>query len=323
MRLAGVPYSIIAEQGGGILTTVRATRELTEEQLVEAALSRLNALAAEGATCVEIKSGYGLTAADEIKMLRAAKRLEERTPIEISPTLLAAHAVPTEFIGRSDEYIDLIVDQILPTIAEQNLADAVDAFCEGIAFSSAQCDRVWSAARRFGLAVKGHVEQLSNQGGARLLAQHGAWSADHLEYLNDDGIAALAKSGTTAVLLPGAYYFLRETRRPPIERLRAECVPLAVATDFNPGTSPFASLRLAMNLACVLYGLTPEEALVGATREAARALGRSERMGTLTVGKQANFLVWDVDHPAEIVCQLGVNRLHSRVFRGTVENVRA
>jgi imidazolonepropionase len=322
MRLSGVPYAEIARRGGGILTTVRATRASSEDELVMTALPRLRTLAAEGATCVEIKSGYGLTRDDELKMLRAARRLEREVPVEIASTLLAAHAVPPEFTGHADNYVDQIVTEMIPSVADGHLAEAVDCFCERVAFSTAQCDRIWSAARAHGLAVKGHVEQLSNQHGAEVLARHVAWSADHLEYLDDAGVAALASAGIVAVLLPGAYYFLRETQKPPVERLRAAGVPLAVATDLNPGTSPFASLRLAMNLACVLFGLTPEESLAGVTREAARALGRGARLGTLATGKQADFLVWDVDHPAEIVCSLGVNRLQSRIFRGRVANVQ-
>jgi imidazolonepropionase len=322
MRLSGVSYAEISRRGGGILTTVRATRVSSEDELVTTALPRLRTLAAEGATCVEIKSGYGLTCVDELKMLRAARRLEQELPVEIASTFLAAHAVPPEFTGRADEYVDEVVKVMIPAVAGEHLADAVDCFCERVAFSAAQCDRIWSAARAHGLAVKGHVEQLSNQHGAAVLARHGAWSADHLEYLDEAGVAALAAAGTIAVLLPGAYYFLRETQKPPVERLRAAGVPLAVATDLNPGTSPLASLRMAMNLACVLFGLTPEESLAGATREAAGALGRGRRLGTLAAGKQACFLVWDVEHPAEIVCALGVNRLQSRIFRGRVANVQ-
>jgi imidazolonepropionase len=322
-RLAGVSYAEIARRGGGIMTTVRATRAMTEDELVASALPRLRALAAEGVTCVEIKSGYGLTLDDECKMLRAAKRMAHHLSMEVSPTLLAAHAVPPEFDRRAEEYVDRIVNETIPCVAELKLAEAVDAFCEHLAFSPDQCDRVWSASRQRGLAVKGHVEQLSNQHGTERLARHGAWSADHLEYLDAAGVAALAETGTVAVLLPGAFYFLRETQRPPVAQLRAAGVPIAVATDHNPGTSPFASLRLAMNLGCVLFGLTVEEALAGVTREAARALGRGNRLGTLSVGKQADFLLWDVEHPAEIVCQLGVNPLMARVFRGKVARVES
>jgi imidazolonepropionase len=316
LRLAGVPYAEIAKRGGGILSTVKATRAATEDELVAAALPRLRALAAEGVTCVEVKSGYGLTTADELKILRAARRVASELGLELSPTLLAAHAVPPEFAGRSDDYVALVCDEMIPTAAREKLADAVDVFCESIAFSVSQCDRIFAAARKHGLAVKGHVEQLSNSHGAELVARHRGWSADHLEYLDDAGIAAMARSGTVAVLLPGAYYFLREKQKPPVEALRAAGVPLAVATDLNPGTSPFASLRLAMNMACVLFGLSPEEALAGVTREAAKALGRGDRLGTLEPGKRADFLIWDVPHPAEIVCQLGVIPPVERVVRG-------
>jgi imidazolonepropionase len=322
-RLSGVSYAEVARLGGGIMNTVRATRAAPEDELVALANPRAQALIEEGVTCLEIKSGYGLTTADELKMLRAARRLGQELPVEISSTLLAAHAVPPEFTGGADAYVDLILNEIIPKVAEQQLAEAVDVFCESIAFNVDQCDRVWPAAKRHGLAVKGHVEQLSNQHGAVRLAAHRAWSADHLEYLDDAGVSALAASGTTAVLLPGAYYFLRQAKKPPIEKLRAAGVPMAVATDYNPGTSPFASIRLAMNLACVLFGLTPEESLAGATRHAATALGRADRLGTLAAGKQADFLIWDVDHPAEIVCSLGVNRLVSRVFRGKTDDVAA
>lgn len=315
-RLAGVAYTEIAKQGGGILSTVRATRAMSEEQLLEAAVPRLQALICEGVTCVEIKSGYGLTLGDELKMLRVAKRLGERLKIEVSPTLLAAHAVPPEFAGRADDYVSLICDEMIPLVAKDKLAEAVDVFCETIAFSVEQCNRIFIAAKQHGLAVKGHVEQLSNSHGAELVAKHGGWSADHLEYLDNIGVRAMAKVGTVAVLLPGAFYFLREKQKPPVDALRAAGVPMAVASDLNPGTSPFAALRLAMNMACVLYGLSPEEALAGVTREAAKALGRSDRLGTLEVGKRADFLVWDVTHPAEIVCQLGVNPLVERVVRG-------
>jgi imidazolonepropionase len=318
MRLSGVPYAEIARRGGGILSTVRATRATSEDELVAAAIPRLQALFAEGVTCVEIKSGYGLTTDDELKMLRVARRLGEQFPVEVSPTLLAAHAVPPEFIGRGEDYVSLIADEMIPATARRGLAEAVDVFCEHIAFSPAQCDRIFSAARQHGLAVKGHFEQLSDQHGAELVARYQGWSADHLEYLSYAGVIALANSGTVAVLLPGAFYFLREQQKPPVNQLRAARVPTAVASDLNPGTSPFASLRLTMNLACVLFGLAPEEALAGVTREAARALGRADRLGTLRAGKRADFLIWDVTHPAEIVCSLGISPLAERVFRGQV-----
>jgi imidazolonepropionase len=249
-----------------------------------------------------------------------AKRLAFQLPVEVSPTLLAAHAVPPEFAGRADEYVSLIIYDMFPKITAERLAEAVDVFCETIAFTYRQCARIFNHALKRGIEIKGHVEQLSNSRGAELVARCGGWSADHLEYLDERGVKALARSGTVAVLLPGAFYFLREKQKPPVERLRAAGVPLAVGTDLNPGTSPFASVRLAMNQACVLFGLTPEEALAGATREAARALGRGDRLGTLAVGKQADFLVWDVEHLAEIVCSLGINPLRERVFRGQVTN---
>jgi imidazolonepropionase len=318
LRLSGVPYTEIARRGGGILSTVRATRCAWEDELVAAARPRMWALAHEGVTCVEIKSGYGLTTGDELKLLRAARRVASECGVEVSTTLLAAHAVPPEFAGRADDYVSLICDEMIPIVARDRLAEAVDVFCESIAFTVPQCDRIFAAAKAHGLAVKGHVEQLTNSHGAELVARHGGWSADHLEYLDVAGVQALAKAGTVAVLLPGAYYFLREKQKPPVDALRAAGVPMAVASDLNPGTSPFASLRLAMNLACVLYDLTPEETLAGVTREAAKALGRADRLGTLEVGKQADFLVWNVTHPAEIVCQLGVNPLVERVVNGKV-----
>jgi len=315
MRLTGVTYADIAKRGGGILSTMKALRAATEDELVAAAIPRLRVLAAEGVMCVEIKSGYGLTTADELKMLRAARRVAAEVGIELSPTLLAAHVVPPEFTDRADDYVSLICDEMIPAVAREKLADAVDVFCESIAFSVAQCDRVFTAAKQHGLAVKGHVEQLTNMHGAELVARHGGWSADHIEYLDDASVAAMAKAGTVAVLLPGAFYFLREKQKPPVAALRAAGVPMAVATDLNVGSSPFASLRLAMNMACVLFGLSPEEALAGVTRNAAKALGRGNRLGTLEVGKQANFLVWDVSHPAEIVCQLGANPLVETLSR--------
>jgi imidazolonepropionase len=315
-RWSGVSYEEIARAGGGILATVRATRALDASQLFDASLPRLDALVREGATTVEIKSGYGLTFDDEMKMLRVARRLGERVPVRIRTTLLAAHAVPPEFTGRADEYVDWICREMIPAASAEGLADAVDVFCEHIAFSIAQCRRIFEAAEKYGLPVKGHFEQRSNLGGARLAAQCRAVSADHLEHLDAEGVEALARSRTTAVLLPGAFYFLKETRRPPVELLRAAGVPMAVATDLNPGTCPLASIRLAINMACVQFGLTPEEALTGATRHAARALGLSDLIGTLAVGRSADFLVWDIEHPAELVCELGVSRPRQRIFQG-------
>jgi imidazolonepropionase len=318
MRWSGASYEEIARQGGGILATVRATRALDEVELLAASLPRLQALAAEGVTTVEIKSGYGLTLADELKMLRVARRLAEQVPVNVSTTLLAAHALPPEFAGRADDYVTHVCDEMIPAAAAERLVDAVDVFCERIAFSPAQCERVFKTAVRHGLPVKGHFEQLSNQGGARLAARFKALSADHLEHLDAAGAQALAEAGTVAVLLPGACYFLRETQKPPVAALRAAGVPMAVASDLNPGTCPLASLRLAMNMACTLFGLSPEEAFLGATRHAAGALGLTDRVGTLAVGKQADFLVWDIDHPAELVCEFGVPRLRQRVFNGKI-----
>ncbi len=319
MRLAGVSYSEIARRGGGILNTVRATRAASEDELLALALPRAKALAVEGVTCVEIKSGYGLTLADELKMLRVARRIGEQLPLDVSPTLLAAHVVPPEFSGRADDYIDHIIHDMLP--AAKGLAEAVDVFCEGIAFSTAQCERLFTAAKAHGFAIKAHAEQLTLQRGSEAVARHGGWSADHLEFLDEQGVNALRAASTVAVLLPGSFYFLRETQKPPAALLRASCVPMALATDFNPGTSPFASLRLAMNQACVMFGLSPEEALRGATAHAAQALGRGAQLGTLTPGKRADFLLWDVAHPAEIVCSLGTNPLVERVVRGKVTHV--
>ncbi|KZE32447.1 imidazolonepropionase [Crenobacter luteus] len=321
MRQQGASYQDVAAAGGGIVSTVRATRQLSEQGLVDAALPRLKALVKEGVTCVEVKSGYGLTLADEIKQLRAAHRLSHLLPVEVATTLLAAHAVPPEYAGRADDYVDHVVDVILPAVAEAGLAEAVDVFCESVGFSPAQTRRVFEAAQARGLAVKGHVEQLSNLYGAALVAEFGGLSADHVEYLDDAGVAALAAAGTVAVLLPGAFYFLRETQKPPVAALRDAGVAMAVATDLNPGTSPFASIRLAMNQACVLFGLTPEEALAGVTRHAARALGRGDTHGRLAAGCVADFLVWDVDHPAELAYALGTNPLALRVFRGVAQHI--
>ena len=320
LRLTGVAYDEIARQGGGILSTVRATRALDEDELVAVSLPRAKALAAEGVTTIEIKSGYGLTLEDELKTLRAARRLEKALPLTVTTTLLAAHALPPEFAGRADAYIDYICDVILPAAA--NLADAVDVFCESIGFSPAQCERVFKAARSLRLPIKGHMEQLSNLGGSALAARFGALSVDHLEYLDAAGIAALREAGTTAVLLPGAFYFLREKQLPPVDALRAAGVPMAIATDLNPGTSPFASIRLMLNMACTLFRLTPEEALAGVTRNAARALGRSDSIGTLEVGKWADLALWTIDHPAELAYQVGVECLRESVHRGTTRHVR-
>lgn len=315
-RLLGVPYQQIAAQGGGIVSTVRATRALNEAQLAAASLPRLQALMAEGVTTLECKSGYGLNLDDEIKQLRVARQLADSQPVEIAPTLLSAHALPPEFAGDADGYITHVIRDILPSVAEQGLAEAVDVFCESVGFSPAQTRRVFEAAQQHGLRVKGHVEQLSNLQGAALVAEFGGLSADHIEYLDDAGVEAMRVAGTVAVLLPGAFYFLRETQKPPVAALRAAGVPMAVSTDLNPGTSPFASIRLAMNQACVLFGLSPEEALAGTTRHAAQALGRGHSHGRLALDHVADLLLWDIEHPAEIVYGLGVNLLAERVFRG-------
>ncbi len=317
-QFCGVSYAEIAKKGGGILSTVRATRGATEAELEELSLPRLHALIAEGVTTIEIKSGYGLTAADELKMLRVARELGRRAKVTVRTTLLAAHALPPEFTGRADDYVKLICEEIIPAAVAEKLADAVDVFCEHIAFSTSHCERIFAAAQRCGLPVKGHMEQLSNLGGSRLAARFNALSVDHLEYLDQAGVEAIASSGTAAVLLPGAFYSLRETQKPPVASLRAARVPMALGSDLNPGTAPFASLRLAMNMGCTLFGLTPDEALAGVTRHAALALGLSVELGALAVGHQADFLVWDIEEPSELVCELGVNKLRQRVFRGEV-----
>lgn len=316
MRLDGASYEEIARAGGGILSTMRATRGASEADLVAAALPRLDALIAEGVTTVEIKSGYGLDTDSEIRMLRAARRLGEERPVHIATTFLGAHALPPEYAGDADGYIAMLVDDMLPAVARLGLADAVDAFCEGIGFSRDQTDRLFAAARQAGLPVKLHAEQLSNQHGAALAASHDALSADHLEYLDDAGIAAMAAAGTVATLLPGAFYFMRETRLPPVEALRLANVPIALATDCNPGTSPLTSLLLAMNMGATLFHLTVAECLAGVTRNAARALGLADRVGTIEAGKRCDLAIWDVERPAELVYRMGCNPLHARIWSG-------
>jgi len=306
-RLNGVSYEQIAREGGGIMSTVKATRATTEDTLLAASLPRVRALLDEGVTTLEVKSGYGLDLETERRMLRVARRLEATLPVNVRTTYLGAHALPPEFPGRPDDYIEHLCEHILPELAAQGLVDAVDAFCENIGFTPAQTERVFRAAKALGLPVKLHAEQLSDQGGAALVARYQGLSADHLELLSADGIAAMAKAGTVAVLLPGAFYFLRETRLPPIEGLRQAGVPMAVATDCNPGTSPMTSLLLAMNMACTLFRLTPQEALAGVTRHAARALGLADRIGTLAPGKAADFVLWNIDRPAELAYAIGAN----------------
>lgn len=315
LRLNGASYEEIARAGGGILSTVTATRAATEDDLVAQALPRLDAIMAQGATTVEIKSGYGLTIADEIKMLRAARRLGTLRPVTITATHLAAHAIPPEYKGNPDDYITDVAIPSLRAAQAQGLVDAVDAFCETIAFTPAQVDRLFTAARALGLRVKLHAEQLSDLGGAQLAARHAALSADHLEHLSPEGIADMAHAGTVATILPGAFYTLRDTHVPPIAALRAAGVPMAVATDCNPGSSPMTSLPLAMNMACTLFRMTPEEALLGTTAHAARALGLTDR-GTLAAGQRADLAIWDLSHPAELSYRIGAEALHRTIIGG-------
>jgi imidazolonepropionase len=315
-RLAGETYEAIAREGGGILSTVKATRAASREELVEAALPRLDALIAEGVTTIEVKSGYGLTQQDEIKQLEAARELGKRRPASVTTTFLGAHTIPPEYRGNSDGYVYLLCNEMIPEVARQGLADAVDAFCETIAFTPAQVRRVFEAAKAAGLPVKLHAEQLSNQGGAALAAGFGALSADHLEHLDPAGAEAMARAGTVAVLLPGAYYATRETQPPPTEVLRRLTVDIAVASDSNPGTSPLVSLLLTMNMAATLFRLTVEECLAGVTRNAAKALRRQADIGTLEAGKRCDLAIWSVERPAELVYWIGRNPLHARVWGG-------
>jgi imidazolonepropionase len=317
-RLNGVSYAEIAAAGGGIISTVNATRDATEDELLAQALFRLKPLLAEGVTCVEIKSGYGLSVESELKMLRVIRRLGVILPVEVKSTCLAAHALPPEFKGRADDYIDLICDTLLPVVASENLADAVDAFCEHLAFSPDQVERVFTAAAALGLPVKLHAEQLSSLHGSALAARHHALSADHLEYATEDDAKAMAASGTVAVLLPGAYYLLRETQCPPVAHFRQHNVPMALASDANPGTSPALSLRLMLNMGCTLFRLTPEETLAGITCHGARALGLQETHGTLETGKVADFIHWPLSRPAELVYWLGGQLPCTIVYRGEI-----
>jgi len=306
LRLHGARYEDIAKAGGGIVSTVRATREASEEALYQAALTRLENLMAEGVTGVEIKSGYGLDLATEQKQLRVATRLRDQTGLRVQRTFLGAHALPPEYKDRADEYIDLVCDTMIPALHREGLIDAVDAFCENIGFSRAQTTRVFEAARQHGLPVKLHAEQLSNQHGAALAAGYAALSADHLEYLDEEAVAAMAAAGTVAVLLPGAFYFLRETKKPPVDLLRRYGVPMAVATDHNPGTSPVHSLLLMLSMGCTFFHLTPEESLAGVTRHAAAALGW-DGCGMLRAGMAADFVLWDIAEPAELCYRFGFN----------------
>jgi len=314
LRLNGATYEEIARAGGGIRSTVTATRAASAEQLFAQSKPRLDALMAEGVTTIEIKSGYGLDTASEIKMLRTARRLGEASDVSVVTSFLGAHALPAEYAGRPDDYISLVCDKMLPAVASERLADAVDAFCENIGFTAAQTERVFQAAKKFNLPVKLHAEQLTDMKGTALAARYGALSCDHLEYAQEDGIAAMAAAGTVAVLLPGAFYFLREKQLPPVDLLRRYKVPMALASDCNPGSSPVTSLLLMLNMACTLFRLTPEEALAGVTRNGARALGLGDR-GTLETGKRADFVLWDISSPAELAYRFGFNPVR-QIVRG-------
>ncbi|WP_119738093.1 imidazolonepropionase [Pseudomonas sp. Larv2_ips] len=317
-RLQGVSYADIAAQGGGIASTVRATRAATEDELFASAHKRLRSLLRDGVTTVEIKSGYGLDLVNERKMLRVARRLGEALPVSVRATCLAAHALPPEYKDRADDYIDHICHEMLPALAAEGLVDAVDAFCEYLAFSPEQVERVFKVAQQLGLPVKLHAEQLSSLHGSSLAARYHALSADHLEFMTEDDAIAMAASGTVAVLLPGAFYFLRETQLPPMDALRKHGVKIAIASDLNPGTSPALSVRLMLNMACTLFRMTPEEALAGATQHAATALGMGDTHGSLQVGKVADFVAWQIDRPADLAYWLG-GELDKRVVRHGVD----
>jgi imidazolonepropionase len=319
LRLLGATYEQIAREGGGIVSTVKATRAADEDALFRQSARRLDDFIAEGVTTIEIKSGYGLNTETEMRQLRVARRLGRERSIEVVATYLGAHALPPEANGDKAAYITSVVDESMPAVAAAGLADAVDAFCESIAFSPGEVARVFDAARRLGLPVKLHADQLSNFGGAALAARFGALSADHLEHTDAAGVQAMARAGTVAVILPGAYYYIRETTPPPIALFREHGVPMALATDCNPGTSPMTSLLLAMNMAATLFRMTVQECLAGVTREAARALGRAADSGTLEPGKWCNLAIWNIERPAELVYRIGANPLHARVFRGSLD----
>ena len=316
MRLEGASYEDISRAGGGIASSMKATRAASEAQLVASGLKRLDHLLAEGVTTIEIKSGYGLDKDTEIRCLTAARQLARERDVSVVTSFLGAHAMPPEANGDKDAYIDTVIAEMLPAIAELKLADAVDAFCEGIAFSPEQTARVFDAAKKLGLPVKLHADQLSNLHGAKLAADHSALSADHLEHTDEDGVIALTKAGTVAVVLPGAYYTLRETQAPPIALFRKHGTHLALATDSNPGTSPLTSLLLTMNMGATLFRMTVDECLLGVTREGARALGKLNEIGTLEIGKVCDLAIWDIEHPAELVYRVGFNPLHARVWHG-------
>jgi imidazolonepropionase len=316
LRLQGASYEEIARAGGGIVSTVKATRAASEAELIAGALKRLDALIGEGVTTLEVKSGYGLETATELRQLKAARALGRERPVGIRTSFLGAHALPPEAGGDKDRYIDLVCSEMLPAVAQAGLADAVDGFMEGIAFSGEHMTKVFRAAKTLGLPVKLHADQLSNLGGASLAAGFGALSADHLEHTDETGVAAMAKAGTVAVLLPGAYYFIRETKKPPVEAFRTHGVPMALATDCNPGSSPLTSPLLVMNMAATLFRMTVAECLAGLTREGARALGLLGEIGTLEAGKSCDLAIWDIERPAELVYRMGFNPLHARVWRG-------
>ncbi|MFD2167229.1 imidazolonepropionase [Thalassotalea euphylliae] len=316
MRLQGKSYEEIAKAGGGIVSTVAATRAASEQSLVDSAAPRLQTLFEQGVTTLEIKSGYGLDTDNELKMLRAAKTLSSQFPVTVKTTFLGAHALPTEYAGRADDYIELVCHEMIPAVAEQQLADAVDVFCEGIGFDIKQTEAVFSAARSHELPVKVHAEQLSNLGGTALAAKYQALSSDHVEFLDEAGISAMADANMTAVLLPGAFYFLRETQLPPIDLLRKHNVDMAIATDANPGSSPINSIQLMLNMACTLFRLTPSEALAGVTCHGAKALGLGDNKGKLAVGYDADFALWHIQQPAELCYQFGVNPLKSLFISG-------
>ena len=317
MRLGGASYEEVARAGGGINSTVTATRDASEEDLLRSALTRVDVLISEGVTTLEIKSGYGLNIESELKMLRVARKIACERPVRVKTSFLGAHSVPAEYSGRADAYLDEVCLPALAAADEAGLVDAVDGFCEGIAFSREQIRRVFEAAKSLGLPVKLHAEQLSNLGGAQLAAEFGAMSGDHLEYATEEDVVAMARAGMVAVLLPGAFYFLRETKFPPIEALRSHGVAMALATDCNPGTSPLTSPLLVMNMACTLFRMTPEEALSGVTLRGAQALGLTD-CGKLCAGARADLAIWDVEHPAELAYRIGFNPLHKRVFAGAM-----
>ncbi|MFK3978012.1 imidazolonepropionase [Shewanella vesiculosa] len=317
-RLQGATYAEIARAGGGIISTVNACRDADEAELFELGRQRLNALAREGVTTVEIKSGYGLNTETELKLLRVARELGEHHHIDVCTTFLGAHAIPPEYKDNADAYIDLVINDMLPAVIAENLADAVDVFCENIAFSIEQTERVLTAAKQAGLQIKLHAEQLTNMGGSALAAKLGAKSVDHIEFLDEAGVKAISESGTCATLLPGAFYFLRETQLPPIELLRQYKVPMVIASDFNPGSSPICSTLLMLNMACTLFRLTPEEALQGVTINAAKALGIDNNVGSISIGKQADFCLWDITTPAQLAYAYGVNPCKTVVKKGQV-----